>query len=47
MKNDKTLGWNRGTLPTRKYLKDILWFLTSGSHDCFKLANNELINVPS
>ena len=45
--NKKTLGWNGTVLPTRHYLKNVLWSLTNGEHGCFKLACYELFNVPA
>ncbi len=31
-KKFKTLGWNEGILPSRVYLKNVLWWVTNGKH---------------
>ncbi len=47
LKKKPTRGWNRQTLPSRQYLKNVLYFLTDGKHECFKLKDMDLINVPN
>jgi hypothetical protein len=46
LKNKPTLGWNRQNLPSRQYLKNVLYYLTDGKHECFKLKEMDLVNVP-
>ncbi len=41
------MGWDYGVYPSSYYLKNVLWYLTSGNHNWFVPQDQEEVNFPT